>query len=102
LSVCTNSGAFPAQVLQNASGMYRNMNSMALRLTKRGGLVMTCSCSGAMTQSGMFLRVLYLSLTQKGTFPTFYLSKKKSVDKKEKCKFYNIEVRLQPQVLGNK
>lgn len=34
------------------------MNSMALRLTKRGGLLMTCSCSGAMTQSGMFLRVL--------------------------------------------
>ncbi|KAJ6432351.1 hypothetical protein OIU84_019569 [Salix udensis] len=46
------------KVLQSATGMYRNMNSMAMRLTKKGGLLMTCSCSGAMTQSGMFLRVL--------------------------------------------
>ncbi|CAK7326042.1 unnamed protein product [Dovyalis caffra] len=46
------------KVLRSASGMYRNMNSLALRLTKKGGLLMTCSCSGAMTQSGMFLRVL--------------------------------------------
>ncbi|XP_028965909.1 uncharacterized protein [Malus domestica] len=46
------------KVLQNASGMYRNLNSLAMQLTKRGGLLMTCSCSGAMTQSGMFLRIL--------------------------------------------
>ncbi|KAL5811531.1 hypothetical protein ACOSQ4_028099 [Xanthoceras sorbifolium] len=44
--------------LQSASGMYRNLNSLAMQLTKRGGLLMTCSCSGAMTQSGMFLRTL--------------------------------------------
>ncbi|KAF9593279.1 hypothetical protein IFM89_021035 [Coptis chinensis] len=41
--------------LQGASGMYRNSNSLAIQVTKRGGLLMTCSCSGAMTQSGMFL-----------------------------------------------
>ncbi|KAM1792232.1 hypothetical protein ACFX12_036109 [Malus domestica] len=41
-----------------ASGMYRNLNSLAMQLTKRGGLLMTCSCSGAMTQSGTFLRIL--------------------------------------------
>ncbi|KAL7592671.1 uncharacterized protein LOC111913670 isoform X1 [Lactuca sativa] len=47
------------KVLQSASGMYRNLNSMAMRLTKRGGFLMTCSCSGAMTQkSGQFLSVL--------------------------------------------
>ncbi|KAL3508238.1 hypothetical protein ACH5RR_027639 [Cinchona calisaya] len=46
------------KVLQSASGMYRNLNSLAMRLTKKNGLLMTCSCSGAMTQSGMFLRVL--------------------------------------------
>ncbi|XP_038682229.1 ribosomal RNA large subunit methyltransferase I isoform X2 [Tripterygium wilfordii] len=46
------------KVLQSASGMYRNLNSLAMRLTKRGGLLMTCSCSGAMTQSGMFFRIL--------------------------------------------
>ncbi|ESR35530.1 S-adenosyl-L-methionine-dependent methyltransferases superfamily protein [Citrus sinensis] len=44
--------------LQSASGMYRNLNSLAMQLTKRGGFLMTCSCSGAMTQSGMFLRIL--------------------------------------------
>ncbi|CAM8877049.1 unnamed protein product [Rhodiola kirilowii] len=44
--------------LQNASGMYKNLNSLAMQLTKSGGLLMTCSCSGAMTQSGTFLRTL--------------------------------------------
>ncbi|XP_058072249.1 uncharacterized protein LOC131221122 isoform X2 [Magnolia sinica] len=46
------------KVLQSASGMYRSLNSLAMQITKRGGLLMTCSCSGAMTQSGMFLRIL--------------------------------------------
>ncbi|KAI3496610.1 hypothetical protein L1887_38979 [Cichorium endivia] len=46
------------KVLQSASGMYRNLNSLAMRLTKPGGFLMTCSCSGAMTQSGQFLAVL--------------------------------------------
>ncbi|XP_024960073.1 uncharacterized protein LOC112500736 isoform X2 [Cynara cardunculus var. scolymus] len=46
------------KVLQSASGMYRNLNSLAMRLTKPGGFLMTCSCSGAMTQSGQFLPVL--------------------------------------------
>ncbi|KAF3448802.1 hypothetical protein FNV43_RR09515 [Rhamnella rubrinervis] len=49
------------KVLQSASGMYRTLNSLAMQLTKRGGLLMTCSCSGAMTQSGMFLRILQAS-----------------------------------------
>ncbi|CAH8362594.1 unnamed protein product [Eruca vesicaria subsp. sativa] len=46
------------KVLQNAAGMYRNLNSLAMRLTSSGGLLMTCSCSGAMTQSGKFLGIL--------------------------------------------
>ncbi|CAL5392143.1 unnamed protein product [Camellia sinensis] len=46
------------KVLQSASGMYRNLNSLAMQLTKRGGLLMTCSCSGAVTQSGTFLQTL--------------------------------------------
>ncbi|XP_021864476.1 uncharacterized protein [Spinacia oleracea] len=46
------------EVLQNASGMYRNLNALAMRLTKKGGVLMTCSCSGAMTQSGTFMRVI--------------------------------------------
>ncbi|KAF4385991.1 hypothetical protein G4B88_031126 [Cannabis sativa] len=46
------------KVLQSATGMYRNLNCFAMKLTKKGGLLMTCSCSGAMTQSGMFLKIL--------------------------------------------
>ncbi|KAL6998861.1 hypothetical protein U1Q18_000030 [Sarracenia purpurea var. burkii] len=54
------------KVLESASGMYRNLNSLAMRLTKRGGLLMTCSCSGAMTQSGMFLRILQAAASTVG------------------------------------
>ncbi|KAG8363073.1 hypothetical protein BUALT_Bualt18G0089600 [Buddleja alternifolia] len=46
------------KVLQGASGMYRNLNSLAMQITRRGGLLMTCSCSGAVTQSGTFLNIL--------------------------------------------
>uniref|UniRef100_A0A7C8YUN4 PUA domain-containing protein n=2 Tax=Opuntia streptacantha TaxID=393608 RepID=A0A7C8YUN4_OPUST len=46
------------EVLQNASRMYRNLNALAMRLTKKGGLLMTCSCSAAMTQSGTFMRII--------------------------------------------
>ncbi|KAG0563483.1 hypothetical protein KC19_8G034700 [Ceratodon purpureus] len=46
------------KVLQRATTRYRNLNSMAMRLIKPGGLLMTCSCSGAMTQSGNFLSVI--------------------------------------------
>ncbi|XP_039004107.1 ribosomal RNA large subunit methyltransferase I-like isoform X1 [Hibiscus syriacus] len=49
------------KVLQSASGMYRKLNSLAMKITRRGGLLMTCSCSGAMTQNGMFLRTLQVS-----------------------------------------
>ncbi|XP_010534774.1 PREDICTED: uncharacterized protein LOC104810275 isoform X2 [Tarenaya hassleriana] len=54
------------KVLNNAAGMYRNLNSLAMRLTRRGGLLMTCSCSGAMTQSGLFMRTLQSAATMAG------------------------------------
>lgn len=49
------------QVLQSASGMYRSLNALAMQVVKPGGLLMTCSCSGAMTQSGMFLKTIQVS-----------------------------------------
>ncbi|XP_057986107.1 uncharacterized protein LOC110654093 isoform X2 [Hevea brasiliensis] len=55
------------KVLQSASGMYRNLNSLAMGLTKKGGLLMTCSCSGAVTQSGIFLRILQGAASMAGT-----------------------------------
>ncbi|XP_043701591.1 ribosomal RNA large subunit methyltransferase I isoform X1 [Telopea speciosissima] len=54
------------KVLQSASGMYRNLNSLAMQITKRGGLLMACSCSGAMTQSGLFLRILQSAASMAG------------------------------------
>ncbi|KAJ7949008.1 Ribosomal RNA large subunit methyltransferase I [Quillaja saponaria] len=54
------------KVLHSASGMYRSLNSLAMQLTKRGGLLMTCSCSGAMTQSGMFLHILQRAASMAG------------------------------------
>ncbi|KAK9698239.1 hypothetical protein RND81_08G090600 [Saponaria officinalis] len=50
------------EVLRNASGMYRNLNALAMKITKKGGILMTCSCSGAMTQSGMFMRIIQFSI----------------------------------------
>lgn len=37
---------------------YMRLNMQAMRLVKPGGLLMTCSCSGAMTQDGSFLRTV--------------------------------------------
>lgn len=47
------------KVLDRASAKYRKLNSLAMQLVEPGGgLLMTCSCSGAMTQSGLFPAVL--------------------------------------------
>ncbi|CAE5960304.1 unnamed protein product [Arabidopsis arenosa] len=54
------------KVLHNAAGMYRNLNSLAMRLTTSGGLMMTCSCSGAMTQSGKFVGILQSAAAMAG------------------------------------
>lgn len=38
--------------LPRASAKYRRLNELALGVVRPGGVLMTCSCSGAMTQSG--------------------------------------------------
>ena len=40
--------------LPKAAGRYRRLNEAAARLVTDGGLLLSCSCSGAMTQSGEF------------------------------------------------
>jgi 23S rRNA G2069 N7-methylase RlmK/C1962 C5-methylase RlmI len=37
---------------------YQKLNALALRLVAPGGLLTTCSCSGAMTQSEEFMPML--------------------------------------------
>ncbi|XP_078433544.1 S-adenosyl-L-methionine-dependent methyltransferases superfamily protein [Wolffia australiana] len=54
------------KVLHSASGMYRSLNSLAMKIIKPGGLLMTCSCSGAMTQSGIFLNILQSAAAMAG------------------------------------
>ena len=44
---------------------YRQLNRLAMALVRPGGLLMTCSCSGAMTQSGEFIS--HLQVMQDGT-----------------------------------
>ncbi|CAD7700366.1 unnamed protein product [Ostreobium quekettii] len=46
------------QSLQRAIPHYRRINRAAIRVLRRGGLLMTCTCSGAMTQSNKFLDVV--------------------------------------------
>lgn len=41
--------------LDRAKQRYRKLNAAAMRILKPGGLLVTCSCSAAMTQSGDFL-----------------------------------------------
>lgn len=43
------------KILDRAMGKYKSLNEAAIRLVKPGGLLMTCSCSAAMTQSEHFV-----------------------------------------------
>ncbi|KAK9787851.1 hypothetical protein WJX73_008753 [Symbiochloris irregularis] len=46
------------KALPRATGKYQRWNASAMRLVRPGGLLMTCSCSGAMTQSKEFLTMI--------------------------------------------
>ena len=47
-----------AKFLNRALPKYSKLNMMAMRLVERGGLLVTCTCSGAVTQSGKFLSMI--------------------------------------------
>ena len=46
------------QALERASGKYKRLNAAAMAVTRPGGLLMTCSCSGAVTQGTGLLPIL--------------------------------------------
>ena len=52
--------------LPRATRKYRELNAGAIRATKPGGLLLSCSCSAAMTQSGGFVRVLHEAAQAEG------------------------------------
>ena len=52
--------------LSRATRKYRELNGGAMRATKPGGLLLSCSCSAAMTQSGGFVRMLHEAAQAEG------------------------------------
>ncbi|KAH8072824.1 S-adenosylmethionine-dependent methyltransferase [Aureococcus anophagefferens] len=48
-----------AKTLPRATRKYQKINALALGAVKRGGLLLTCTCSSAMTTSGNFLGVVH-------------------------------------------
>ena len=52
--------------LQRATRKYRQLNGGAIRATKPGGLLLSCSCSAAMTQSGGFVKMLHEAAQNEG------------------------------------
>uniref|UniRef100_A0A7S3FIW3 Methyltransferase domain-containing protein n=1 Tax=Haptolina ericina TaxID=156174 RepID=A0A7S3FIW3_9EUKA len=52
--------------LPRATRKYRQINSLAMRAVRPGGLLLSCTCSGAMTQSGRFVAMLHESAVAAG------------------------------------
>ena len=46
------------QALERAEGKYKRLNAAAMAVTRPGGLLMTCSCSGAVAQGTGLLPIL--------------------------------------------
>jgi 23S rRNA G2069 N7-methylase RlmK/C1962 C5-methylase RlmI len=57
-----------------ATHHYRKLNALAMQLVKPGGLLMTCSCSGAMTQSKSFKDVVAEAAAEVGRSATILRS----------------------------
>lgn len=49
------------KVLPQATQKYMKLNAAAMQLVAPGGVLMTCSCSSAMTQSGDFTKMLVVA-----------------------------------------
>ena len=52
--------------LRRAGRKYRQINSLAMSAVRPGGLLLSCTCSAAMTQSGGFLPMLHEAATAAG------------------------------------
>ena len=66
LVICDPPKLAPSRsTLDRAKGKYVKINSAALRLVRPGGLLLTCSCSAAVTQSTGLLRKLVAEAAQR-------------------------------------
>ncbi|KAL1503923.1 hypothetical protein AB1Y20_012384 [Prymnesium parvum] len=52
--------------LTRATRKYKQINGLAMRALKKGGLMLSCTCSAAMTQSGTFVKMLHEAATAQG------------------------------------
>ena len=52
--------------LKRATRKNRELNRGAMRATSPGGLLLSCSCSAAMTQSGGFVKLLHEAAQAEG------------------------------------
>lgn len=52
--------------LPRAKLKYQRLNQAAMALVAPGGLLMTCSCSGAMSQSGDFIPMVHAAAREAG------------------------------------
>ena len=52
--------------LPRATPKYRKLNGLAMRSLRKGGLLLSCSCSAAMTQSGGFVTMLQEAAANEG------------------------------------
>ena len=59
-----------AKSLARALPKYVGLNKRAMRLLKPGGLLVTCSCSGAVTQNGLLADVVIAAAASAGTAVT--------------------------------
>ena len=52
--------------LLKAVGKYKRLNRLAMALLRPGGLLLTCSCSGAVAQSGSFPQIVRAAAAEVG------------------------------------
>ena len=67
-------------LLKKAIRKYVALNAAAMRLVRPGGILMTCSCSGAMTSSGEFTRMIQMASQRAQVSATIILKRGAGLD----------------------
>jgi 23S rRNA G2069 N7-methylase RlmK/C1962 C5-methylase RlmI len=67
-------------LLKKAIRKYVALNAAAMKLVRPGGILMTCSCSGAMSSSGEFTRVIQVASQKAQVSATIILKRGAGLD----------------------
>jgi 23S rRNA G2069 N7-methylase RlmK/C1962 C5-methylase RlmI len=68
------------KALPRAVNKYKKLNVAALKLVKPGGLLLSCTCSSAVTMSGDFLKIITASAVEAGRHITVLRQSSTSLD----------------------